>query len=204
MSHLGRPETWTMGGETYPYLEPRLWNERDIETPWACRILGNAHGRVLEVGNATQWITAHPHRTIVDRWDPTPHVTIPLHHTDIVNWHGGPYDLIVSISTLEHVGTDPQEEQDPAKAVVALGHCYGSLLARGGEMAFTVPCGYHPRLQNYVLGSLCDWTDVRLMGRDDQFSTEWRELPLDQADCEFPRWYPPSAKRVLFVRYRKP
>lgn len=189
--------TWTLGGETYPYLEPRKFNERDLELPWADRILSHARGRILEVGDSTQLeLGPDPPRTILDRWWPGRGVT----QADIVDFTGGPYETILSISTLEHVGADPEEEQDPDKATRAIEHCI-ELLAPSGLLAFTIPVGQHENLHARVLDDLR--FQVGCMGREQQFSTRWHEVPLDQADCDFPHEWG-SARRVLFARYRKP
>lgn len=190
--------TWTMGGHSYPYA-PRVMTERDIELPWAASILRACDGEILEVGDATSRAIPDVPRTIVDRWEPGPG-PLPVTHHDIVGWDGGPYGLILSVSTFEHVGIEPPEEHDPDKAARAIEHCL-TLLAPGGELAFTIPCGYHPQLDAWVLAR--EWTDIRLMGREDRFSAEWHELALDFADCPFPHeWC--SAKCVLFVRHRRP
>jgi hypothetical protein len=189
---------WQMDGRSYPYLPQRRWNERDIELPWAVSILAQAKGRVLEVGNATQHSTQQPARTIVDRWDRA-FGPMPIERVDIVGFDGGPYDLILSVSTLEHVGTDKEEEPDRGKAVRAFDHCVG-LLAPGGEFWLTIPCGYHPELQAHVLDT-CD--DVWVMGRKGMFSLRWTEMFVEAADCDFP-WEWESARRVIFARYVKP
>jgi SAM-dependent methyltransferase len=191
---------WEMGGRTYPYLPQRRWNERDIELPWAVSILAAAKGRVLELGNATQHTTQQPARTIVDRWDRA-FGPMPVERVDIVDFEGGPYDLILSVSTLEHVGTDKEEQLDRGKAARAFDHCV-SLLAPGGRFAFTIPCGYHPELQAHVLEY--PGLDLRVMGRKDLFSTRWTEMPVEAAvGCDFP-WEWESARRVIFGRYTKP
>ena len=53
----------------------------------------------------------------------------------------GQFDLVVVISTIEHVGRD-EEPQDPTSAVEAL-HALEGLVAPGGRLLLTVPIGYH-------------------------------------------------------------
>jgi len=58
------------------------------------------------------------------------------------------YDLIISISTLEHVGWDetPKEPEKAAKAIENLKRC----LNPGGKIVFTVPVGQNPCLDNLI------------------------------------------------------
>jgi SAM-dependent methyltransferase len=62
---------------------------------------------------------------------------------DVLELDGlGPFDLIVAVSTLEHVGWDERPRQ-PAKAVSAA-HALLGKLAPGGRLFLTVPAGYNP------------------------------------------------------------
>jgi hypothetical protein len=180
------------------HTESREWTERDVELPWAAAILERAQGRILEVGNATQRVCPAPEREIVCRWDIIGGI-LPVYRSDILDWQNGPYDLILSVSTLEHVGHDDEEEQNPQKAQRAIEHCLG-LLAPGGEMHFTVPCGYHEALQSYVLGR--EWSELHLLERFSR-SGDWLERHPSKADHDFGwHWTPLSAKQVLFVSQR--
>jgi SAM-dependent methyltransferase len=61
---------------------------------------------------------------------------------DVLDLGGlGQFDLIVAISTLEHVGWD-ESPRDPGKAVRAI-EVLRSLLAPDGLLAVTVPVGYN-------------------------------------------------------------
>ena len=62
-------------------------------------------------------------------------------NADAVTFSGGPYDLIVSISTLEHVGYD-EEPRDAGKAVRAIREP-ARPAGPGGELLATIPVGYN-------------------------------------------------------------
>jgi hypothetical protein len=141
--------------ERYEYLVHHYnttWcNERAVEIPLAARIVQRRLGaRMLEVGNVLHNYlprSALPaERVVVDRYEARPGVL----NVDIVEHEPAePYDLIVSISTLEHVGRD-EEPKDPAKVLTAIERMH-RWLAPGGELFVTVPLGYHPQLDERLL-----------------------------------------------------
>ncbi len=129
-----RGGTFEFAGRSYPYcvhLHNRSWrNERIVEVPivWA-EIAARPGARILEIGN----VAAHYQRfrrDTVDKYEPFPGVV----NEDIVEFRAvRPYDLVVSISTLEHVGFD-EEVRDPGKSLRAV-EAIRRLLAPGGLAA---------------------------------------------------------------------
>ena len=83
------------------------------------------------------------------------------------------YRLIVSISTLEHVGWD-ESPRDPKKLFRALARLK-ALLATGGEMIVTVPLGYNPALDEYLRRGRLGFTNVRYLKRVSA-SNRWCEV----------------------------
>ena len=79
---------------------------------------------------------------IVDKYESGPGVI----NDDVVNFKatGKKYELIISISTLEHVGWDetPRDPRKPLRAVENL----VQLLAPGGMIVITIPVGQNPEL----------------------------------------------------------
>lgn len=104
-------------------------NERAIEIPLAQERIRQAAGkRILEIGNVLAYYGQVPHE-VVDKYERADGVR----NIDVVDFHpAAPYDLIISISTLEHVGWD-ETPRDPAKLLRAVTHLTG-LLAPGGEL----------------------------------------------------------------------
>ena len=181
---LGRPRAGRPGGRTFgydgaeiPYLRHAYnytWlNERAVEVPLAAAVLAEAGDRrVLEVGNvlAHYLPVSHP---VVDKYEQAPGV----HNVDVVDIDlPGPFDLVLAISTLEHVGFD-EEVRDPGKPARGIAHL-ASLLAPGGRLWCTFPVGYNPALDEGLrTGGLgfTRLTALRRTGRDNR----WEQVPVD-------------------------
>lgn len=188
---------WTVGGQEYPYLVPTEGHERDIEMPWGRRLLARARGRTLEVGNCTQRIWPDlPRRDIVCQYDELGG-TQTVHREDICYFDRGVrYNLIVSLSTFEHVGNEYGPYID-SKAIEAVTHCM-RLLAPRGRLAFTIPCGFHGALERWVVDHRDDWRSLALMVRvsDDN---EWVERPVEEHACGYPGGWGCAGKILMVV-----
>ncbi len=144
-----RRETFTLNGRRYSYhagLYNMTWqNERTVEIPIITEAVAARKGaRTLEVGNVLAHYGVAGH-TVVDKYERAPGVV----NADILDFTDPEgFDLIVSISTLEHVGFE-EEVPEPAKPARVLSHLK-SLLASGGEAIITFPLGYNPSLDNLV------------------------------------------------------
>lgn len=117
LARFVRAKTFQFDGREYEYLyHPynKTWeNERGVEIPIFRELLLNHKGkRVLEVGN----VLSHYfpiHHEVVKQYE----VGSSVINEDIVEFvPQDKYDLILSISTLEHVGWDehPQTSQTTA------------------------------------------------------------------------------------------
>jgi SAM-dependent methyltransferase len=106
------------------------------------------------------------------------------------------YDLILSISTLEHVGKD--DEVRPEKAIIATEHLK-SLLAPGGRLIVSVPLGYNSYV-DHMLPVVFDY--VYYMERHGQYY--WRQLPLGLISDTSYDTAEGGAKAVAFAYYTKP
>jgi SAM-dependent methyltransferase len=185
---LGRPRTGrsdaTFGhdGQTVPYLHHAYnytWlNERAVEIPLAAAVLAGAgNARVLEIGNVLGHYRPVTH-TVVDKYEQSPGVL----NVDVVDIGAdtdlpGPFDLVLAISTLEHVGLD-EEVQDPGKPARAIAHLT-SLLAPGGRLWCTFPVGYNAALDEGLREGRLGFdrlTALRRTGRDNR----WEQLPVDE------------------------
>jgi hypothetical protein len=146
---------FVFGGEPYGYLIHHYnttWrNERTVEVPLAARVLERRRaGPMLEVGNVLHNYLGTSElplrREIIDKYEVAPGVR----NIDVIDHHAEEqYTLIVSISTMEHVGWD-EEPRDATKAVRAIEHLH-SMLAPGGELLVTLPLGHHPELDRRLL-----------------------------------------------------
>ena len=96
--------------------------------------------RIIEVGNALSHYFPVDH-DVVDKYEEGEGII----NQNIVDYRPPKrYDLVVSISTLEHFGWD-EEPKDPEKIPRAVAHMQG-LLAPGGKLVLSVPLGYNPGL----------------------------------------------------------
>jgi SAM-dependent methyltransferase len=196
-SVAGRHGQFEFQGRRYGYLYHRYnltWlSERAVEVPVAQAIVDrHAPGTVLEVGHVLGHYRAQSH-TIVDKYEEAAGVL----NRDVLELGSmGPFDLIVAVSTLEHVGWD-EEPRDPAKAVEAVGALRG-LLAPGGRLVVTVPVGYNPAFDAAFRDGAIEVSGLAALRRVPG-STRWREV--DPGDV----WSTPydflvySARGVLFA-----
>jgi hypothetical protein len=97
------------------------------------------------------------------------------------------YDLIVSISTLEHVGFDYSETVEERKILVAIDRLR-SFLSPTGRLLVTLPIGYNPHL------------DELLRERDLRFD---RLLAMKRVSGDN-RWVETSWERIANLRYGEP
>jgi SAM-dependent methyltransferase len=170
---------FSLAGRRYPYLYARhklSWlTERTVEVP-VIQALVDRHRseRLLEVGNVLSHYRRQSH-TVVDRYERAPGVL----NRDVLELGGlGSFDLIVGISTLEHVGLD-EHPPDPHKALRAVGVLCG-LLVPGGRLVLTVPAGYNPVFDAAIRCG--DFPVARLAAlRREAGQREWREVDPEEA-----------------------
>jgi hypothetical protein len=164
------------GGERVPYLRHRYnrtWlNERAVEVPLALRVLAERRGgEILEVGNVLGHYGADGH-TVVDRYERAAGVI----NVDVADFDPGErrFDLVLSISTLEHVGFDEQPP-DPGKPLRAI-EKLAAMLAPGGLLWTTLPVGYNPSLDRQVREGALPFDRLTALGRTGH-GMSWRESP---------------------------
>jgi hypothetical protein len=133
----------TFSGQTFPYLYRRYnltcQNERAVEIPIFQAIVKQyPPEQVLEIGNVLSHYMPVKH-TVLDKYEVAPGVL----NEDVVSYHPGrTFDLIVAISTLEHVGWD-EPSHDPEKLLPAIANLR-SLLSPQGQLVVSMPIGYNP------------------------------------------------------------
>jgi SAM-dependent methyltransferase len=149
-------QTFDFRDRTYRYFASdynRTWtNERAVELPIARQAVREAGGgAVLEVGNVLRRYFPELKHRVVDKYERTGGVE----NIDVLDIRGR-YDLIVSVSTIEHVGHDAKrgvtgagEGEPGGKAVDAIRHLQ-DCLAPGGRLLFTVPLGYNRVLDEAI------------------------------------------------------
>jgi hypothetical protein len=143
-------KTFSFNGATLEYFYAKYnitWvTERVLEVPiglYALREAGAAG--TLEVGNVLGHYIKAEH-TVLDKFERQPGII----NEDILSYQPGrTFDLIVSISTFEHIGYEDDGDPDAEKIRAAIDACQ-KLLSPKGRLLITVPFGYNPFLDRYL------------------------------------------------------
>lgn len=156
-------------------------NERAIEIAIVWEMVGTSSGkRILEVGNVLSHYFPTRH-DVVDKYENAP----GLLAQDIVDYRPSePYDLIISISTLEHVGWD-ERPRDPTKILRAFENMK-TFLAPNGKMVVTVPIGYNRELDRLLAEGKIRFSKryfMKRVSRDNQWvETDWTDVQNSRFD----------------------
>jgi SAM-dependent methyltransferase len=106
-------------------VEVRWVNERVVEVPYVFRALGGIEPgrRVLDVGASESTLclslaTLGYRVTAIDpRPNPLSHDLLEVVEARIEEWHDGPFDAVVCLSTIEHIGTSAYEQDASERRV---------------------------------------------------------------------------------------
>lgn len=166
----------------YRYFNHRhneTWaNERAIEIPviWDFIKSAKSEGKqVLEVGNVLSNYFSVSH-DILDKYERAPGVI----NEDISTFAPNKkYDLIVSISTLEHIGWD-EEPRDNLKIFKAINNLKNMLTDKGSVIA-SFPLGYNNNLDCLIKENSLAFTQLVCFKRLTQ-SNKWREVDLKESN----------------------
>jgi hypothetical protein len=176
MGWYGGESTFRLDGDTYPYLrDPYRWSwltERAVEVPVVARIVEEHRGRrILEVGNVLPHYVPAQH-TVVDKYEQSRGV-LNRDALDLADL--GSFDLVVAISTLEHVGWDerPQRPWLAVQAAAAL----RERVAPGGRLVVTVPMGYNPTFEAAVRSGEVPATSQLALRRAS--GSTWNQVPIE-------------------------
>jgi SAM-dependent methyltransferase len=166
------PRTFQFQSARYRYFLDNYnftWsNERAVEIPivWA-EVRACRGGRVLEVGNVLSHYFAIDHE-VLDKYERGRAVR----NEDVATFRAPHrYDLIVSISTLEHVGWD-EEPRDAGKIPRAIANLRDHL-APGGRLVATLALGYNPVLDGLLAAGALPFSRAHWLKREGL--TTWSE-----------------------------
>jgi len=153
-------------------------NERAVEIALAIDYVSKFRGcKILEVGNVLSNYLSFDH-DIVDKYDKGKNII----KQDIVEYTTDKkYDLIISISTFEHIGWDSGGEgvaKGTGKIITALDHTK-TLLAEVGTMLITLPLGYNSELDTLLKEKRIQFDKVFCMKRDEY--NGWAQIDLEDA-----------------------
>lgn len=180
---------FSLHGKNYPYFihryNPTWRNERTVEIPiiWEM-VKQQRENRILEVGNVLSHYFPVNH-DILDKYEKAEGVI----NNDVVDYMSSEkYDLIVSISTLEHVGFD-EEKKEPEKILHAVDNLK-KCLSDNGKIAVTLPLGYNPELDRFLDGKKLGFTEQYFMKRisedNDWIETTWDDVKNSKYGSPFP------------------
>ena len=191
-------QTFVFQGRMYHYFYHRYnntWeNERAVEIPIIWHIVKENRGKkILEVGN----VLSHYFRVnydIVDKYEKVEGVI----NEDIVNFQPSKkYDLIISISTLEHVGWD-ENPREPDKILKAIEHLK-SLLSPKGKIIVTLPLGYNPKMDRFLKEGWIKFDKLYCLKRitkDNKWiETNWNDI----CDAKYGRPFPNANGLVIGI-----
>jgi hypothetical protein len=161
LSHKFKKEYFDYDGKQYRKLfhwYNKTWrNERQIELPIFKEILDSGKD-ILEVGN----VLPHYYNTnhiVIDKYESGEGII----NKDVLEAEGK-YDLIISISTLEHIGIDEPGEKDD-KVLNAIRHLK-SLLKDNGRLVFSFPRGHNHFLDTEASKSIYNLNWFKIKGKE--------------------------------------
>jgi hypothetical protein len=145
-----KEKTFSFDGATLKYFYAKYnitWvTERVLEVPIGMHCIQRAgEENSLEVGN----VLSHyfpPKHAILDKFEKGPGII----NEDILDYRPDrKFDLVLSISTFEHIGYEDDGPPDAEKIRSAIAACQ-RLLSAKGRLVITVPFGYNPYMDRYI------------------------------------------------------
>ncbi len=159
-------------GKIYRYFDTlKTWyNERAIEIPIVMELVRKYQGtNILEIGNVLSNHVKFEH-DILDKYE----IARGIINEDVVDYRPDKrYDLVVSISTLEHVGWD-EKPRDNMKIPRAIENMKSLITSRGGIIIITLPLGYNSDLDKLLKDGIIRFSKQCHLLRISK-GNEWKE-----------------------------
>jgi hypothetical protein len=168
-----------IGGVDVRYLfhdYNKAWTcERAVEVPFVKHYVDKADPtRTLEIGNVL-WHYYGTTHAVVDKYE----VADGVVNADVIDLDTArKYDLVVTISTLEHVGFD-ETPQDAGKVLVAL-KSLKQALAPGGLLIVTVPFGQNLNLNEHIREGRFAFDEQHYLRKASALN-RWEEVDMETA-----------------------
>lgn len=201
-----RPKLWDLNLFFYRYIKPnkefnfrgrkyhyfyhsfnQTWStERAVEIPIIWDLVRKENPqRVLELGNVLHHYLPAKH-DVLDKYEKGSAVI----NEDVVSYKAKKkYDLIVSISTLEHVGWD-ERVKEPGKTLRGIENLQ-KLLSSRGKIVFTFPPNYNHYLDKFLAQGKIPYSDLTCLKRiswDNRWvETDYQDIIKLKYDSPFPR-----------------
>ncbi len=184
-----KPKTFNFNNKKYSYFShyynTAYSNERTVEVPIVINIVKNAISngkRILEVGCVI------PHYffckwDVLDKYESAKEII----NEDVVDFKPQEkYDLIVSISTMEHVGFE-EENKDPNKIIKSINNLRDNCLRPNGKIIITVPIGYNKEMDKQIFTNKIKFDEKHYFKRISK-ANEWTQTNFeDIKEAEYGR-----------------
>jgi SAM-dependent methyltransferase len=192
--------TFRFNNQSYHYFYSdynQTWkNERAVEIPIIHDILNkNRNKRVVEFGNVLSYYFSINH-DVLDKYEKIGNVI----NEDVIKFKPKTkYDLILSISTIEHVGWDEKVGEvkldDSKKILLAISNLK-RILSKNGEIVITFPLGFNPHLDYLIKNNKIEFDKLFFMKRI-SFFNRWAQANWDEVkDIGFSFGFPYTAKAI--------
>lgn len=193
-------QTFQFEGKKYDYYNEIYngtnTNERSIEIPIVWKIVNDfikqfENEPILEVGNVLSKYFPFNH-TIIDKYEINENVV----NKDIVDFKPQKvYKLIISISTLEHVGFD-EEKIEPNKVVKTFENLKNAL-SSDGKIIVTLPLGYNPSLDDFLKNRILKFDEMFFMKRVSK-NNRWEQVSEEKVFLKkYSNKFPPHANELF-------
>ena len=161
-------------------------SERGVEIPIARFFLAQArNAAVLEVGNVLSHYGPVAH-DVLDKFEKGSGII----NQDIVDFRPQKkYELIISISTMEHIGFDDESDSNSADKILHAINSCRQLLTLGGMLVITIPIAYNPELDDLIRTGLLGFQRATFLKQ--LAPRRWVECSQVEAlECRYKAPYP--------------
>jgi hypothetical protein len=193
-------KTFSFDGQELSYFYHRYnmtWAcERCVEVPIGRHYASQLRAaNVLEVGNVLSHYGPVTHQ-ILDKFERGPGVI----NEDIVTFQPTKkYDLVLSISTFEHIGFDDEAAEPSGQKIFAAIRACRGFLSASGKLVVTVPIGYNPDLDDLLRSNRLDAQREIYLKRFGRL--DWRPVPKAEAlSCRYKQPYP-YANAIVIMEF---
>jgi len=149
-------------------------NERCVEIPIILGFIKDNNGKILEVGN----VLSHYFNAdwdILDKFEKKSGVI----NEDANQFNPkSKYDLIISISTFEHIGFD-DELRNKQKIINTFNNLKNNCLNKKGKIIITSPIGYNPEMDSAILNNQFKFNEQIFIKR--RGLLDWKQIPKEEA-----------------------
>ncbi len=150
-------------------------NERAIEVPIAHSYISEDK-RILEVGAVLYHYYPDLKKDVLDKFEKGQGI---INEDVIVYQPTLKYDLIISISTLEHVGYD-DDVKDQEGTLKAIQNLKTNCLNKNGQMIITLPISYNKDVDKMLFAGKLEFDEEYYFKKTNLFN-QWREITREEA-----------------------